>query len=256
MTDTYETVIRNATIVDGTGEPQFSGDIAVRNERIAAVGRVRGQANRVIDGAGLTATPGFVDTHSHADLTMLGCPLADNLLVQGITTFAGGNCGISLAPLRDRKQFEGLARVWHLDVELRWRSFSEWLSAVEDEGIAVNYIPLVGHNTVRGTVMGDDFTGAASTDQIQRMREHVVAAMEAGAFGFSVGLDGAMTGHFARREELVELVKTTGERGGVFSPHARHHQNQWPANSPDEVGYGLYQTVLRKKMGKGVHHCG
>ncbi len=240
MTDTYETVIRNATIVDGTGEPQFSGDIAVRNERIAAVGRVRGQANRVIDGAGLTATPGFVDTHSHADLTMLGCPLADNLLVQGITTFAGGNCGISLAPLRDRKQFEGLARVWHLDVELRWRSFSEWLSAVEDEGIAVNYIPLVGHNTVRGTVMGDDFTGAASTDQIQRMREHVVAAMEAGAFGFSVGLDAAMTGHFARREELVELVKTTGERGGVFSPHARHHQNQWPANSPDEVGYGLY----------------
>ena len=240
MAGSYDTVIKNTTIVDGTGKPKYTGDIGVRKERIAAVGRVRGQANRVIDGAGLIATPGFVDPHSHADLTILGYPLADNLVVQGITTFAGGNCGISLAPLRDGNQFEELARVWHLDVELRWRSFGEWLSAVEDEGIAVNYIPLVGHNTIRGAVMDDDFTGAASTEQIQHMERHVIAAMEEGAFGLSVGLDAAMTGHFARREELIQLVRAADERGGVFSPHARHHQHQWPAESPDQVGYGLY----------------
>jgi N-acyl-D-aspartate/D-glutamate deacylase len=240
MAGSYDTVIKDATIVDGTGGPKYSGDISLQGERIASVGRVRGPAGRTIDASGLIASPGFVDPHSHADLTILGCPLADNLVVQGITTFAGGNCGISLAPLWDKNQFEELARVWHLDVELRWRSFGEWLSAVEDEGIAANYIPLVGHNTIRGAVMGDDFTGEADTAQTQHMRRYVFAAMEEGAFGLSVGLDAAMTGHFARRDELIELVRAAGERGGIFSPHARHHQHQWPAESPDEVGYGLY----------------
>lgn len=240
MAGSHNTVIKNATIIDGTGRPRYSGDIGLQGEKIASIGSIRSHAERTIDGTGLIASPGFVDPHSHADLSMLGCPQADNLVVQGITTFAGGNCGISLAPLKDRKQFEELARVWHLDVELSWRGFGEWLTAVEDESIALNYIPLVGHNTIRGAVMDDNFSGEADAAQIQQMRRYVIDAMDQGAFGLSVGLDAAMTGHFASREELIELVSAASVRGGIFSPHTRHHQNQWPAESHDEVGYGLY----------------
>ena len=240
MAASYSTVIKNATIIDGTGKPRYTGDIGVQGERIASVGNINSRAEKTIDAAGLIASPGFVDPHSHADLSVLGCPEADNLVVQGITTFAGGNCGISLAPLRDKKQFEELARMWHLDVELSWRGFAEWLTAVEDKRIAVNYIPLVGHNTIRCAVMDDNFSGEADASQIQQMGQYVSNAMDQGAFGLSVGLDAAMTGHFARREELVELVSAASKRGGIFSPHTRHHQNQWPAESQDEVGYGLY----------------
>jgi len=240
MVDSYDILIRDASIVDGTGRPRFRGNIAVKGERITAVGRTKRRAAKTIQGSGLVASPGFVDPHSHADLTFLGCPLAENLIGQGITTVVGGNCGISLAPLRDKKQFDEIARVWRLDVELRWRSFEEWLSTVEDERIAVNYVPLVGHNTVRTAVMGNDFTGRADSRQIADMEELVRAAMEDGAFGFSVGLDAAMTGHFAGRDELVQLVRKAGNYGGIFAPHTRHHQNQWPADRDDEVGYGLY----------------
>jgi len=240
MAVSYSTIIKQAIIVDGTGKPRYRGDIGLQGEKIVSIGSIRSRAEKIIDCTGLIASPGFVDPHSHADLSILGCPQADNLVVQGITTFAGGNCGISLAPLRDKKQFEELARVWHLDVELSWRDFGEWLVAVEDECVSVNYIPLVGHNTIRGAVMGDNFSGKADASQIGQMRQYVSEAMDQGAFGLSVGLDAAMTGHFARREELIEIASAAAERGGIFTPHTRHHQNQWPADSHDEVGYGLF----------------
>jgi N-acyl-D-amino-acid deacylase len=236
----HDILITDATIVDGTGNPRFRGSIAIEGDRIVSVGGVKGKARSIIEGGGLVASPGFVDPHSHADLTFLGCPLAENLIGQGVTTVVGGNCGISLAPLRDRRQFEEIARVWRLDVGLRWSSFGEWLASVEEEGVAVNYLPLVGHNTVRTAVMGDDFSGHAGPEQIDEMERLVREAMEEGAFGLSVGLDAAMTGHFAEREELVHLVRAAGTYGGLFAPHTRHHQNQWPAEGPDEIGYGVY----------------
>ena len=103
MTGSYSVVVKNANIIDGTGKPRFSGDIGLRGEKIVSIGVIHGRAERTIDGTGLFVSPGFVDPHSHADLSILGCPQADNLVVQGITTFAGGNCGISLAPLKDER---------------------------------------------------------------------------------------------------------------------------------------------------------
>ena len=98
MADQFDALITGATIVDGSGQPAYQGSIGVRGERIAALGAVSGVATTVIDGAGLIACPGFVDPHSHVELGILQYPLAENAVMQGITTFVGGHCGITLAP--------------------------------------------------------------------------------------------------------------------------------------------------------------
>jgi len=119
----YDVLIKNTKIVDGTGKAAYRGDIAIKGEKIVAVGRVTGEAATIIDGSGLVTCPGFIDPHSHADYTILQYPLAENLIMQGITTFVGGNCGQSQAPRKDL-------------------TFGGWLSKVETAGISVNMVPL------------------------------------------------------------------------------------------------------------------
>ena len=110
MSNQYDILIKNPVIVDGTGKSPFSGDIAIENEKIVSVGEIDGKSKEVIDGTGLTACPGFVDVHNHTDLVIYKHPEAFHLAMQGITTFAGGNCGASTAPFRNAelvKKFAG-----------------------------------------------------------------------------------------------------------------------------------------------------
>src|SRR4030042_6904369 len=93
-----DVLIRNTTVIDGTGRPAFRADVGVRGDRIAVVGAVGGQAAETVDGTSLVTCPGFIDGHSHADLRIASRPEAENLVMQGVTTFVGGNCGSSLAP--------------------------------------------------------------------------------------------------------------------------------------------------------------
>ena len=144
MSARYDVLIRNTTIVDGTGKASYRGSVAVSGGRIAAVGAVEGSAALEIDGAGLTTCPGFVDAHSHADLSILQVPGAENLLMQGITTFVGGNCGISLAPIRDDSYFAATLKAWNLNLRASWASFAEFLQEVESAGLAPNYLPAGG----------------------------------------------------------------------------------------------------------------
>jgi N-acyl-D-aspartate/D-glutamate deacylase len=240
MSGSYDVLIKDTTIVDGTGKPAFRGSVGIKGEKTAAVGEFEGDGARVIDGSGLVTCPGFVDPHSHADQTILQYPLAENLVMQGITTFLGGNCGLSTAPIKRSTYFleERMARRG-LDFDLDWRTFDEWLSRVEEVGPSINYLPLVGHGAVRGTVMGKDFRREASPDEIEEMKLLVDEAMRSGAFGLSAGLD-YCPGDFASVEEIVELAKVAQEYGGLYTPHTRHHVNQWPAREPEEYGYGIF----------------
>lgn len=242
MSTDYNVLIRNTSIVDGTGSRPFVGNVAVRGERIVAVGETTGDASAatVIDGSGLTTCPGFIDIHSHADTSILEYPEADNLVMQGVTTFLGGNCGFSLAPIRDWPYFERVARMWGLRLRPDWRDFGSWLERVSREGISVNYAPLVGHNTVRGAVLGEDFRREATADEVLAMKALIAEAMNSGAFGISVGLDAAWAGHFASSDELVQAVSVVQPYGGLFAPHTKHHQNQWPAEHPSDFGYGIF----------------
>ncbi len=241
MAERFDILISGINIIDGTGNPGFTGDIGIKDEKIAGVGRITGEAEKILDGRGLTACPGFIDSHSHADLSILDNPLAENLIIQGITTFVGGHCGISLAPIKEPSYFEDLKKTWGLDIEPVWRSFGGWMKAVEQEGICPNYIPLVGHNAIRGAVLGDRNKRAAVDKEIHEMNVLVQEAMDNGAFGISMGLDANSPGHFADRKELLNLLKTVKQYDGLFSPHTRHHQNQWPSDSITENAYGLYQ---------------
>ena len=222
--ETYDILITNARIVDGTGKAAFTGNVAIRGEKIAAVGSVTGEAAMVIDATGLVVCPGFVDPHSHADLNIMEYPLAENFIMQGVTTFIGGNCGLSPAPTEKMP-------------------FSQWLSDVGKKGISINYAPLVGHNRIRELVMGGDFKREATEEEVERMKSHVEEAMQGGAFGFSTFTDPS-AGEYASFDEILELVKTTGKYGGLYFPHTRHIQSQWPSGDPEEYGYGIFHGPM------------
>jgi N-acyl-D-aspartate/D-glutamate deacylase len=238
----YDLVIRDATIVDGTGRPAFPGDLAIRGDRIVAVGAVDGGGAREIDARGLIASPGFVDVHSHADLNVLQYPLLQNYVMQGVTTFVGGNCGLTVAPYRDPADVRPLMRRFSEPVsDIDWRTFGGWLARVERDGIAVNYLPLAGHNTIRTAVMGPEVRRRATETEVAEMREHVEEAMLNGAFGLSTGFDPG-AGEYATLEETVELAKVAGRYGGIYTPHTRFHQDSWVDDDPDVHGYGLMHT--------------
>jgi N-acyl-D-aspartate/D-glutamate deacylase len=239
MPERYDILIRNTQVVDGTGAPAFTGSVGIVGEKIAAVGPIVGDAAQVIDGTGLVTCPGFVDPHSHADRGILDVPLAENLIMQGVTTFVGGNCGFSTAPVRDG--------------EPGWRTLGAWMSAVEEAGLAPNLVPLVGHNALRRAVLGEDWRRAATPGEVGEMEGLVDEAMRDGAFGLSDGLDAAWPGHFADVDEIVALAKVAQAHGGLYTPHTRHHQNQWPAGSPDEFGYGIFHAPVGETIAGRYH---
>ena len=239
MPDRYDVLIKDSMIVDGTGKPAFKGSVGIRGEKIAAVGDFKGDAAKVIEGSGLVTCPGFVDSHSHADRSILQYPLAENLVMQGITTFLGGNCGSCLAPIKDPTHVKAVIEELGLDIEPAWRTFGEWLSKVEEAGMSLNYAPLLGHNTIRVAVMGEDFKRKAAFSEIEEMKDLVDEGMRSGAFGLSSVFDSS-PGEYAAIEEIIELVKVAREYGGLYSPHTRHHENQWWSDNLEEYGYGLY----------------
>jgi N-acyl-D-amino-acid deacylase len=236
----FDVTITDTDIIDGTGKRSFRGSIAISKGRIAAVGAVSGPTAATIDGKGLVSCPGFVDAHSHADLSILQFPGAENLLRQGITTFVGGNCGIALAPIRDRSYFDATMRAWNLDIRPAWKTYGGFLDAVEAAGTAVNMVPLAGHNALRGAVLGTQYMRTATRRERSEMASLLTEAMDSGCFGLSGGFDAATPGHYAAFEEVVELVELVRRRQGIFTPHTRHHQNQWPASTRRENAYGIY----------------
>jgi N-acyl-D-amino-acid deacylase len=215
----YDLLIKNTKIVDGTGKAAFIGDIAIKGEKIVSVGKTIGDATTVIDGTGLVACPGFIDPHSHADMSIMDYPLAENLVMQGITTFLGGNCSESPAPLKDL-------------------TFGAWLEKVEKTGISLNYAALVGHSVIRVLVMGEDYRRHATAEEIAEMKVHLEEALTSGAFGFSSFRDPDPS-HFADIEELIELSKVAKKYGGLYVPHTKHIQQQWPTDDPELVAYEL-----------------
>jgi N-acyl-D-amino-acid deacylase len=216
-------LIRSGWVVDGSGSARFLADVAVEGDRIIDVGRLEGaEARQIIDAAGHVVTPGFVDMHSHTDLTLPVLPTADSLLHQGITTAVVGQCGVTPAPLRDETRAQVVAMIQSETVPLpfdRWSTFGSFLDYLREIGVSLNVVPLVGLTTVRSAVMSFS-AQPANAEQIARMQAEVSDAMDAGAIGVSTGLI-YPPGSYASTEELIAVTRSAGQRGGFYFSHIR-----------------------------------
>jgi len=221
-----DTVIRNVRIVDGTGDPSFSGDIGIDGGVLSHVGPdCPDSGRREIDGAGFTAAPGFVDIHSHSDYYLLIGPRAESKVFQGVTTEVGGNCGYSAAPVSGRIREE--RREIYRDlfgIPLPWEGVGDYYRHLAEAGMSVNFGLLAGHNTIRSAVMYGSDREPSSTE-MEAMISTVRRAMDEGALGLSTGLI-YPPACFAKAAELIALCKAVAEKGGIFAVHMRSEGNR------------------------------
>ncbi len=220
---TYDILIRGGRVIDGTGNPWFSADVAVKDGRIVAIGRLEGAtATRVIDARGLYVVPGFIDLHSHAD-EGLGSPRTranPNMIMQGVTTVVVNQDGRSPWPIAEQK------------------------ALYERQGIGTNVVLMVGHGTVRNLIMKEDIQRPATPEEIERMKALVRQGLEEGAFGLSAGLE-YVPGRWSTTEELVELAKVVAAYGGFYIAHQRSEGRDpmWKNASDPTPSIDLLQAV-------------
>ncbi len=215
-----EQVVRDVRIVDGTGSAAVEGSVAVDGERIVAVGEVGGglvgPGTVEIDGGGLTLSPGFVDVHTHDDGALIRYPGMEFKLAQGCTSVVIGNCGFSAAPA-----LEGEADPTNLiGVTPTWSDLAGFAAAVEGGRPAVNAVALIGHNTVRRLVMGNERREPTAAE-LAAMRDMVATGMTQGACGFSTGLV-YEPGRYCQTDEIVALAEAAAEAGGLYASHIRN----------------------------------
>jgi N-acyl-D-aspartate/D-glutamate deacylase len=281
----YDYLIKNATIVEGTGKKAYRGALGVKDDKVAALGEVKGDAVQMIDAKGLTALPGFIDAHSHADWALLWYPLTQSHVMQGITTFVGGQCGGSPAPLGDyirvpwllnehimkfepykyypRKPYYPMETVneWMSEVfgwTLDWKTMAEYFKRVEKTGISINYAPLVGYGSIRTKVMGLDYQRHSKQDERSQMHELIHEAMKEGCIGLSTGLD-YDPDVYASHDEIVESVAEIKEYGGVYCPHWRRtgrRRGVAAGHVPNEKIKALMECVdVYEKTGVRLHYA-
>ena len=219
----YDIGILGGRIVDGAGNPWYVGDIGVSGKKIAKIGKIeRKNCGRTVDAKGLYVTPGFIDIHTHSDVTAIVFPGCDSTLRQGVTTHLVGNCGSSVAPLRE-PNIDVMLNYWSdwsgTVKEMNWRTFDQYLKTLEKRGVGHNIAALVGHGTVRTAVMGAD-RGEPSKAQLKLMKELVEDAMKEGAFGMSTGLVYPPS-CFGKTPEIIELAKVVAKYRGIYTSHIR-----------------------------------
>ncbi|MFG2023797.1 amidohydrolase family protein [Streptomyces sp. NPDC048825] len=230
-------VIRDAEVVDGSGEPSYRADVAVEDGRItaivkeaAAAGCLRPTATRVLDAEGLVLSPGFIDMHAHSDLALLRDPDHSAKAAQGVTLEVIGQDGLSYAPVDDRTLAEVRRAItgWNGhgdDIDFTWRSVGEYLDRLDHgfdgEGIAVNAAYLIPQGTVRMLAVGWD-DREATPQELDRMRQLVAEGLREGAVGLSSGLT-YTPGMYAKDAELTELCRVVAEYDGYYCPHHRSY---------------------------------
>ena len=254
----YDLVVKNARIVDGTGSPWFRGDIGVKDGKISYVGKLPEDvcADEIIDAGGQVLSPGFIDSHAHSDFVLFRDPTMLSKLKQGVTTQMIGPCGISPAPIKPERvelldKYVGFIKAG-AEPKYNWQTFGEYLNVLDELDLGTNIGSYVGHGTVKLNVMGFD-ARKPTEEELKEMRRQVRDAMADGAFGMTTGLI-YPPGVYSEPEEIVEVAKALKEFNGVYLSHMRSEGNN--------VVQAVKETInVAEKVGipAQVHHhkaCG
>jgi N-acyl-D-amino-acid deacylase len=218
-------LIKNAQIIDGSGEQAFQADVGIKEQRIVEITKkIEQEAKQSIQADNLCLAPGFIDPHMHSDLTLFKNSRAESSIRQGVTTEVIGNCGFSAAPLSLKTSNEVKFLAGGLDIATNWGSMAEYIERLEKSGSALNVVPMVGHNTIRSMVLGFEDVQPTSEQQLE-MEQQVENAMLQGARGFSAGLF-YPPGCYANTNEVIDLAKVAGKHGGIFACHIRSESDQ------------------------------
>ena len=257
---TYDLVIKNGTVIDGSGLPRYRGDVALRHGRIAAVGRIKEGAREVIDADGQVVAPGFVDGHTHMDAQVFWDPLGTSSCWHGITSVVMGNCGFTLAPcaeadkdmvVRNLQRAEDIPpQAMAAGIKWGWTTYPEYLDCLEALPKGINYSGYVGHSALRTFVMGERaFEQQATEDDLRAMERELRDALRAGAIGFTTSRSPAhetpderpVASRLASWDEVRRLVGVMGDmNAGLFEL-----AGEGVDRAPGDPGLREYHVRLR-----------
>jgi N-acyl-D-aspartate/D-glutamate deacylase len=255
---TYDLVVRNGTVIDGSGSPRRRADVAVLGDRIAAIGKIEDTGRTEIDAGGHVVAPGFVDAHTHMDAQVFWDQLGTSSCYHGVTTVVMGNCGFTLAParpderalvVRNLERAEDIAaEAMAQGIDWTWATYAEYLDAVEATPKGINYAGAIGHSALRTWAMGErGFTETANECDLEVMAEELRGALAAGAVGFTTSRshshltsdDRPVASRQASWQEVVTLVEIMGrESQGGFEIAAEAHHG-------DPAGLADYERRLQ-----------
>ena len=219
----FDLVLTNGHIIDGTGSPWYSGDLGIREGKIAAIGNLaNAPRKRTIDVQGQVVAPGFIDMLGQSEITILVDPRLPSKIYQGITTEITGE-GNSAAPLNDVIIQADVASYQHLKITPDWRTMRQYFARLEKQGMGINLASYVGATQVRRMVLGDE-NKAPTPDQLNQMKALVRDAMHDGAVGLSTSLEYAPA-PYAKTDELIALAAEASKFGGIYATHMRNESD-------------------------------
>ena len=243
----YDIIIRNGTVIDGTGDARYKADVGIKGDRIASIGNLQtSEAKREIDAKGLVIAPGFIDMLGQSETYLLIDPRAMSKVMMGVTTEITGE-GESIAPINERliKEQEDFNRRYNLTID--WRTLDEYFQRLTRQGSGVNLGTFVGATQVREYVIGYD-NRSPTTAELEQMKQLVAQAMKQGALGLSTSLQ-YVPARFAKTDEIVELAKVAHEYGGIYCTHQRSE-----ANALDESLKEVFEIAERAKIPVEIWH--
>jgi N-acyl-D-amino-acid deacylase len=243
----YDLIIRNGRVIDGSGRPGVNADVAIKGDRIARIGNLRGaQAKRVIDAKGQVVAPGFIDMLGQSETFLLIDPRGMSKVMMGVATEITGE-GESIAPINEQqiKEAEDFNRRFNLNID--WRTLSEYFQRLEKQGSGLNLGTFVGATQVREYVLGYD-DRPPTPAELEQMKKLVADAMKDGALGVSTSLQ-YVPARFAKTEEIVELAKVARQYGGIYITHQRSE-----ANAIDDSMKEVFEIARRAHVPAEIWH--
>ena len=241
MSRNFNLIIKNGTVVDGTGGAKRIADIGIQDDKITYIGSIDNLTDcRIIDAADCVVAPGFIDIHSHSDFFCLVSPESESKIHDGVTTEICGNCGISAFPLKGQLLENKRKGFRKFGLNINWATAEDFFKRANEATSSINRGFLVGHGNIRACVLGYE-DREPDKNELAEMEKELRDAMESGAFGMSSGLI-YPPGCYAKTVELIELCKIVKEYNGIYATHIR--------DEGDEIEAALSETInISKESG-------